>query len=230
MENLNPTQLKILSALLFKPRARFRDLNTEFSGTDLFSYHVRTLVQSGLIKKESSLYSLTAKGKIVAGGIDTSTKTMEKQPKIGVLLIPIKQEGGKKKYLTQRRSKEPFYGYYGFIAGKMRLGETVEETAKRELMEEDGLTGKVDHSYVLHDLVYSRSTGELLDDKFLNIVVMTDLGGALLEETEEGVNKFIELKDFEHLSPKFWDLENMIKRSKAKNMRFQETKSYVEAL
>ena len=230
MENLNPTQLKILSALLFRPKARFKDLNIESLGTDVFSYHIRTLVDSGLIQKDLSLYYLTPKGKLVAGGIDTSTQTLEKQPKIGVLLIPYKKVGGQKKYLVQKRLKEPFFGYHGFIAGKIRIGETVDQTAKRELMEEAGISGTPEHSFVLHELVYNKITRELLDDKFLHVVIITNLKGDLLEQTKEGSNKFIELKEFKDLNPKFWDLDKLLKWSANKSVKFKEFKHFVESV
>ncbi|HSX39928.1 MAG TPA: NUDIX domain-containing protein, partial [Candidatus Saccharimonadales bacterium] len=158
MENLNPIQTKILSKLLFNPKARFEDLNTDFLTTDHFSYHIKNLLQEGLIKKDGTAYALSAKGKMLAGKIDTATHTMEKQPKVSVILIPHKKFDTTEKFLVQERTKEPYFGYLGFITGKVRFGEILQETAARELKEETGLEGKFKFCYEIHEMTYDKIT------------------------------------------------------------------------
>ena len=49
-------------------------------------------------------------------------------------------ENSEGKFLAQQRLKQPFYGFWGRPTGKVGWGETILETAARELMEETGLT------------------------------------------------------------------------------------------
>lgn len=49
---------------------------------------------------------------------------------------------GKKQYLVQTRLKDPFFGYHGYVTGKIRWGEKILEAAKRELLEETGMTAE----------------------------------------------------------------------------------------
>lgn len=46
----------------------------------------------------------------------------------------------KEKVLFCKREKEPFKGLYNFVGGKVERGETSEEAAYRELLEESGIT------------------------------------------------------------------------------------------
>jgi 8-oxo-dGTP pyrophosphatase MutT (NUDIX family) len=56
-----------------------------------------------------------------------------------VIVIGVQNINNNKQLLVQKRLKEPYFGYKGFISGKIRYGEKIFETAKRELKEEAGL-------------------------------------------------------------------------------------------
>ena len=58
-----------------------------------------------------------------------------KNPKPCVSVLPIRGN----KVLLARRAIEPYRGEYDLIGGFMKVGETVEEAAKREVKEETGL-------------------------------------------------------------------------------------------
>jgi len=53
MDKINEIQAKILCSLLFNPKARFKDLNIDQLTTDNFSYHIKSLLNLELIKKEN---------------------------------------------------------------------------------------------------------------------------------------------------------------------------------
>lgn len=57
------------------------------------------------------------------------------------LIVPDSHE----KILLVKRSVEPKMGFWCLPGGFMELGETPEKTALRELHEETGLKGKIDH-------------------------------------------------------------------------------------
>jgi ADP-ribose pyrophosphatase YjhB (NUDIX family) len=62
-------------------------------------------------------------------------------PKIVVATLPL-HDGG---LVLIRRGIEPGYGLWGYPGGFMELGETVEECAIRETLEETGYTIQIDH-------------------------------------------------------------------------------------
>jgi len=71
---LHPIQTKILNALLFKEKARFKELNTTNLTTDHFTFHVNKLIKDGLISKNpEGDYVLTTKGKEFANRLEAAS-------------------------------------------------------------------------------------------------------------------------------------------------------------
>jgi len=126
--------------------------------------------------------------------------------------------------LVQERTKEPFFGYLGFISGKIRFGETVYESAHRELKEETGLKGKLQFHYILHEHILSREQ-KLLEDKFFYVVKATNLRDKL-KDTTDGKNKFIERKKFLKMKKIFYDVKDILKYMSNANRCFIE-KTYL---
>lgn len=160
MQKTNPTQIKILTHLLFNPKARFKDINVDNLSTDTFSYHVNVLLDLGLIKKDGVHYYLTKEGKITASKLDVEKNKFEKQPKVSVIVIPHKKVDGQEKFIIHQRRKEPYYGYWGFITGKVKWGETLAEASERELKEETGISGKHRFCFEIHEMVYEKDNEE----------------------------------------------------------------------
>ncbi|MFA5776159.1 MAG: hypothetical protein WC988_01230 [Patescibacteria group bacterium] len=97
---LHPVQAKILNTLLFKTEARFSDLNIEGLTSDHFVFHVNRILALGLVEKnEKGKYSLTMTGKEYANRFDTEKAKVEKQPKVGVLLVCSRRKGKTPEYL-----------------------------------------------------------------------------------------------------------------------------------
>lgn len=228
MDNLNQIQIKILSVLLFKPRSRFKQLNLDFLTTDNFSYHIKSLLSNGLIAKEGLYYSLTASGKMLAGKLDTTTHTLEKQPKVSVILIPHQKINGVTKYLIQKRTKEPYFGYWGFIAGKVKFGETLSQTTQRELFEEAGIQGESRFCYEIHEMVYDKNTGSQLEDKFFQVMEVINLIGDLISQTQEGYNQFVTPAEFKIITPKYHNEQDLFDWFLAKDFKFKEEKYYID--
>ncbi len=228
MENLNQTQIKVLAKLLFSPKARFKDLNTDHLSTDSFSYYIKSLIKTGLIRKDGYFYSLTIKGKMAAGKIDTDAHVIEKQPKVSIIIIPHKLIKGKQMFLVQQRRKEPYFGYWGFMTGKIRYGQTVFEVAQRELKEEMGISAKFKFSYELHEMVYDKKTKEQLEDKFFHVLEATNLKGEIIENTKEGHNKFVTIDEFRKMKPKYHNEDDILSWLLNKNHSFKEEKYYIK--
>jgi 8-oxo-dGTP pyrophosphatase MutT (NUDIX family) len=195
----------ILRELLFHPNSRFTDLNIQGLTSDHFSYHINTLIEEKYVEKGDQGYSLTAKGKEFANQMDTEEVVIEKQPKIAVMIVPVKLKDDKKYLLVQERTKEPYFGYRGFITGKIRYGEKVLETAKRELKEETGLTCEDIHlKRIVHNHVVLEENGDLVEDKMFYIITAINPEGEILN-TKNGKNFWVTEKEFYELDKKYYD-------------------------
>jgi len=219
----------ILRELLFNPNARFTDLNIQGLSNDHFAYHIKVLIQEEYVTKENSKYSLTSKGKEFANMMDTDNTEIEKQPKVAVIIIATKNINGKKYLLVQERTKEPYFGYYGFITGKIRFGEKVSEAAMRELKEESGLEeGEVLVKRIVHDHVVLEDTGDLVEDKMFYVVLIKNPKGELVD-TKNGKNKWITVERFKNLKKKYYNEDNIYKISQSKgDMDFVEKTYFIK--
>lgn len=216
--NLHAAQIEVLKALIFNPEAKFSELNILKLSSDHFTFHIKSLIEGGLIIKEKSRYLLTTIGKEFAGRLDVDSAQimLEKQAKISVAVVGVRIFKGQKQYLVQKRLKQPYFGYHGFVTGKIKWGEFVEQAAAREFMEEAGLTGKFYLNGIKHKMDYD-ANGKLLEDKFFFIFRVTDTKGALIEKMEGGENFWLTEKEIISL-PKLFDgvgdIINTIKKDK----------------
>lgn len=223
MNELHKIQMLILRELLFNPNSRFTDLNIQGLSNDHFSYHIKVLIEDGYVVKNNSKYCLTNKGKEFANRMDTDNTEIEKQPKVAVIIVASKNINGKKHLLIQERTKEPYFGYYGFITGKIRFGEKVSETARRELKEESGLEdGEVIIKRIVHDHVVLEQSGDLVEDKMFYIVLIKNPKGEIVD-TRNGKNSWITVERFKKLKKKYYNEDSiyMISQSKG-DMNFVE--------
>ncbi len=197
---IHSAQTSILRELLFRPQAGYAELQKPTGLTsDHFNFHIKRLVEIGYVEKiKPGTYKLTNRGKEYSNKLDTDQNTIERQPKAAVLLAITRKRAGQTEYLFQQRRKHPYFGYWGFPTGKIRWGETILETAARELMEETGLTAKYKLLGIYHEHSYQKESGELLEDKLFFVVRCTNVDGKLIETFEGGTNVWLtkkELKD-----------------------------------
>ncbi len=192
--NIHDAQMVILRELLFHPSVSFAKLQ-KLTGmsSDHFNFHLKKLVEIGLVEKLSrGTYSLSSKGKEYANKLDTDSNTVERQPKVAVILALERRAGKKTEYLFQERLKQPYYGFWGLPTGKIRWGETIIQTAERELMEETGLMAKKYRiAGVYHELVYQKETGEQLEDKIFFVISCKEPQGTLVKQFEGGRNAWM---------------------------------------
>jgi len=105
---IHDAQTSILRELLFHPHAGYAELQkpTGLEG-DHFNFHIVQLVKRGLVEKQArGRYSLTPTGKEYANKLDTDSNTIERQPKVSVILV-IWRDATKTELLLQERLKTP---------------------------------------------------------------------------------------------------------------------------
>lgn len=230
MNPIHPIQINILKVLLFNPEARFTDINALGITSDHFNFHVKRLLDLGLVdKKEDGLYRLTNNGKEYANrfDVDGDQIKVEKQGKITVIVACERGAGKSKEYLIQQRLKEPFYGYHGFMTGKVKWGETVEETAKRELEEETGLEADLVLVRVKHRMDYNEDK-TLLEDKFFFEFQGKNIKGSLKESITGGKNMWLTKQEILLLPDLFLGMKEYLETSPSGQLVFVEEKVEVK--
>lgn len=209
---MHQIQNEILGALLFKNRARFTELNAKNVPNDHFTFHLKRLAEQELVEKDDQgFYMLTRIGKEYANRLDVDSEKigMERQAKTAVLVIAIDDSGKERKYLVQQRLKHPYYGFYGFISGKIKWGESVYEAAARELKEEANLEANVNLAGIWHKTDYSQKN-ELLEDKYFYLIAAGKPAGELFELFKGGKNIWLTKKEIKKLPDLFDDIFKVI--------------------
>ncbi len=219
-------QISILKELLFIPRARFRDLNKLDITNDHFTFHLKHLIKEGLVKKEGSYYSLTDEGKEFANRMDTDALKLERQAKVAVAIHALRVKGGKKEYLMHQRLKEPFYGWYGSHSGKIRWGENPMDCAKREFLEETGLTGDFELKGIVH-YHHIHKDGRFLEDKYFWVYLVKNTKGEFKEVVPEGKNIWMDEKKYRGLKNVFATFDEMEEVVNSKNLVYVDRKVVV---
>ena len=196
--DIHKTQAVILRTLLFTPSANFAELRKVTDLTsDHFTFHIKKLIESGLVTKHADGYSLSQKGKEYANRMDTDQNEIEKQPKISVALVVERNINGRREFLTQQRLKQPYYGFYGRIGGKVQWGESFEDAAARELEEETGLIADFSYGYTFHKRDYRVTDKTLLEDKIFIVMYANNASGTLMKEFEGGKNHWMTQEELE---------------------------------
>jgi predicted transcriptional regulator/ADP-ribose pyrophosphatase YjhB (NUDIX family) len=192
---LHKAQISILKSLRHVENARFTELMRPTGLTsDNFKFYLRELVKLGWIKKAADgLYELTSSGKELANNLDETRQTIQKQPKVSVLIIASRQNADDEtEYLFQQRLRHPYYGMWGSLTGPVQWGESIELTAQVELHKQTGLSAEFEiRSFCRvtdHD-----SSGSLLEDKLFAVVVTTKLSGYLDAPWDGGINEWMTL-------------------------------------
>lgn len=225
--NIHEFQISILRELLFKPKARFRDLKKVDITNDHFTFHVNQLVKLGLINKLEGRYSLTDKGKEFANRMDTDSLEIEKQAKVAVALHAVRERKGKTEYLVHKRLKEPFYGWYGSHSGKIRWGETPLECAKREFLEETGLTGNFRLKAIVH-YHHFHEDGRFLEDKYFWVYRVYKVSGNLMKKVPEGENIWMTGEEYANLKNTFATFNEVKNVTDSKRLMYVERKKVVD--
>lgn len=222
-------QIAIMRHLLFTPSATFADIQKATDLTsDHFNFHIKRLVDEQYVQKEDKEYSLTGKGKEYANRMDTDENEIEKQPKVSIVVtLERKNKAGEREFLYQQRLKNPYYGFWGRLGGKMRWGETVIEAAERELLEETGMMANFEYKLLYHKRDFDKQSGKLLEDKIFLCVYATEFDGELIEEFEGGYNRWMTQAEFHQQEKRFESVDEFMSLMD-QGMTFAEREFYYD--
>lgn len=133
-------QKHIIDVLMYTDGARFRDLRPPKTDTNLFTYHLNSLVKNGMITKVEGGYALSVAGLSYVDRVSSENKVIRTQPKIITMLLIQNSDGD---ILLQKRSKQPYINAWTLPYGKLHIDDaSVMIAAKREASEKLGLTNQ----------------------------------------------------------------------------------------
>lgn len=195
------TERQILLKLIHNPELSFNELWAKQGESNKFAYHVNKLEEKGLIKKSQKGYQLTDEGKKLSAFIEGDSGTRAEFPTLTVVVLVKNGD----KYLCQKRLKEPFYGYWGVVSGKINFGQNLFECATRDLYEEAGLKAN-DWKLKGIEQVKTYQEGKLLFHHYMLIVETDKFSGTLKERTHKAEHKWLTLEEYEKAEgfPREW--------------------------
>lgn len=130
-------QKYILDLLSRTDTMRFSDLRPPGTDTNVCSYHLKTLLKLGLVKKSEYGYSLAVAGLACVDSQEAGQTTTQTHPSILIMLLIQNSDGD---ILLQRRSKQPYINAWTLPYGKLQLGDaSVVDAGKRCAAEKLGL-------------------------------------------------------------------------------------------
>lgn len=173
-------QKDIIDVLLYTEVARFRDLRPKNVDTNLFTYHLQSVIKAGIVQKVEGGYTLTTKGLSYVDRLSTQNKVIRMQPKIITMLLIQNSDGD---VLLQRRAKQPYINAWTLPYGKVHIDDvSIEAAGQREALEKLGLHNQpLSHSGIAYirvldgDQVLSTTTAHICTFNRDDIVMNDDL-------------------------------------------------------
>ncbi len=143
----------ILGVLLGREYARFSEMRPPRVDTNLYSYHLKTMLTDGWIEKTDLGYTLTPKGLIYIDRVSASTVSVRRQPKIITMLLVQNSDGD---VLMLKRQKQPYVDTWTLPYGKLHIDDaSVIDAGMREADEKLRLVpSKLRHSGDCYIRVY----------------------------------------------------------------------------
>jgi ADP-ribose pyrophosphatase YjhB (NUDIX family) len=191
---LHKTQVSILHSLRYAESERFSALMHPTNLTsDTFKFHLRKLVRLGYVAKlADGKYQLASRGKEYANSLNEHERAVEKQPKVSILMVIAKtNDDGETVYLLQKRSRNPFYGYWSEVHGRAEWGEPFETTAQRQLKRQAGLDAEFTVISFRRVRDYDAESEGLLEDKLFVILEASKVSGELANDYSGGTNVWL---------------------------------------
>jgi len=193
-------QKDLLKKLSLSKKLKFNQLLIKDLESVHMNYHLQKLKSYGLVKKEGEFYSLTNEGKDYINRMDDVVEDIERQPKTSILINGVrKNKSGKLEFLLTKRLKQPFFGIISPLTGKVRFGETFEEAASRELMEETGLKANFIKLEGIYHILRKTKSNEIIQDVIFYEFFAKNFEGDFTEKLPYQENFWITKEEFDEI-------------------------------
>ena len=174
------------------------------------SYHLKNLVEDGILKKDGDNYLLTSKGETITERISHFTGK-----EVGHMVVVIVAVTKGKQILLIKRDKRPFQGYWGMIGGKTRFSESIPDAVRREVEEETGIKINKKTVKVRSVLLERVKTNQGISHG--NILILTEakpINNINLSNDYLNWFELSELKNNKLILSDLWMIDNFIKKHK----------------
>lgn len=194
----NKVDKHILLKLIHSPGLSFNELWAHEGRSNNFAYYLKKLQEQGFVVKENDKYFLSEAGKGHSAFVEGVSGKKADFPAL-IVVILAKNNG---KYLCQKRLKEPFYHYVGFVAGKINFGLNIIDCAKRDLKEETGLEAeKIKIKGIVQIHTYEQE--KLLFHHYMIITIAEGINGNMMDKTHKGENFWLSSEEYNSMPLKF---------------------------
>jgi len=212
-------QSKILDKLNYTSILRYSQLRPLKIESNHFAYHLKILVRDGYVVKNDNGYSLSPKGKFYVDRISHISLKVRQQPKIVTLL---EVSNSKNQLAIIKRKNQPFIDMYAHPVGKLHIGESVFDCAKREALEKLGVSDvKLKHRGNVYICI--REQGEVVSHVLAHVFYGQTKMGFPLEEHRALSRHWIDKQQVDSLTPTvpgFKEIRKML--DSKKNSFFEE--------
>ena len=125
---------------MHQKHVRFRDMRPPKVDTNLYSYHLKLLLKTDLVKKTDVGYTLGRQGIIYVDRVSTATLNIRSQPKIVTMLVIQNSDGD---VLLFKRKRQPYTDLWTLPYGKVHIDDaSIADAAERELAEKLNMVGQ----------------------------------------------------------------------------------------
>lgn len=180
----------IIQKLIHNPRISYNQMWEKEGDSSKFAYHLKQLEEEGIVAKFDDGYGLTSEGRKLSAFIEGDTGGKAELPTPIVVILAWKDN----QLLYQQRLKEPFYGYWGPVSGKVNFGWNPRDCAIRDLKEETNLDA-VDMQFRAIQSIKTYEGEKLLHHHLLYVFETSKFNGELKVQTHKGLNKFMSLAE-----------------------------------
>ena len=202
---------KIFETFLKHHEQKFSEIEKQLEiRSNHLVYHIDQMIKDELLKKENSIYTLTKKAeKLIPFFAHITDKELGA---LSVVLVAILNKE-KTKIALLKREKRPYKDYWGLIGGKLKLEESIEETAVRETKEETHLDCKFNKIHaILHERV---KENEKVKHAFILFLTTVTAESEKIIRSEEGKVEWFDIKDInEKIIPSdLWMINNCLDKT-----------------
>ncbi len=152
---------KVLKTFLYENKLKFSEIEKKIGvRSNKLSYHIKNMVKKGVLTKDGEYYSLSEAFEHLIPYISEKTAVLP------VVLIILKN---KDEVFLVKRDKRPFKNKLALPAGRIMVGESINDSVKRILKEKYGIKGLLKNISSV-SLEHVRSKGRALHSFILILV------------------------------------------------------------
>lgn len=210
------TQVHILEILRQKSPRRYSELKPKEVEANVFMHHLKAVIKQGLVNKVETGYELTTEGGRFVIGFAKNGIRKTIQP---LILVEVAVQNEKGEWLLTKCLTEPFLDLIGFPAGRIHLGESVAEAAKREFTQKTGLVAEVQHVGNMYQQTFK---GEELICHLLTHIFVGRVTSGVLDENKSFYQGDLDLNDTKTYFPGLKSVINCIQNRPREGQFFEE--------